>query len=134
MHLWPVRVYYEDTDAGGIVYYANYLRFVERGRTEMLRAAGLDQVGMLEGEGVGFVVRRIEADYLAPARLDDVLEVETTMPDPPGRSRVTLRQRVLRGEAVLFDATVVLVAVRLRGEGAGRPVRLPAAAAAIFRP
>ncbi len=70
-----VRVYYEDTDAGGVVYYANYLKFCERTRTEWLRALGVAQHALLDEQGVGFVVRSVQADYLAPARLDDALEV-----------------------------------------------------------
>lgn len=130
-HRLSVRVYYEDTDAGGIVFYANYLKFIERGRSDMLREAGLDQRAMLADAGVGFVVRRIEADYLAPARLDDVLTVETGAEGALGRSRVTLRQRVLRGETVLFDALVVVVAVQFDAQGA-RATRLPDAARAVF--
>ncbi len=132
-HHLPVRVYVEDTDLGGIVYYANYLKYIERGRSAWLRDAGVDQVALLAQENTGFVVRRIEADYLAPARLDDLLDVRSAVEGAPGNSRVTLRQRVLRDGTVLFDAVVVLVAVRLRGDGAGRPVRLPEAARAVFR-
>ena len=78
MHCFPVRVYYEDTDLAGIVYYANYLKFIERARSEWVRDLGINQVQM-KAEGLVFAVRRVEADYLAPARYDDELIVETTM-------------------------------------------------------
>lgn len=120
-HTHSLRVYYEDTDLAGIVYYANYLRFIERARTEWVRTLGIDQVALRDA-GMVFVVRRVEADYLSPARFDDVLEVRTEVAE--GRqAQVTLRQKILRGETTLFDARVTLVAV-----GAdGRPRRLPEA-------
>lgn len=120
-HRFTVRVYYEDTDLAGIVYYANYLRFIERARTEWARAMGIDQVALRERDGVVLAVRRIEADYLAPARFDDLLEVVTRREAGSG-VRLVLVQEVRRGGAVLFSASVTLVAL---GEG-GRPVRLPA--------
>lgn len=120
MHVFPVRVYYEDTDLAGIVYYANYLRFIERGRSEWLRELGVDQVA-LKAEGLVFAVRRVEADYLSPARFDDLLEVRSTLlAQTP--ARMVLRQQVMRGEVMLFAAEVTLVAL---GED-GRPRRLPA--------
>ena len=76
-HRFPVRVYYEDTDAAGVVYYANYLKFAERARTEMMRAAGADHAGLAAAHGVALTVRRCEIDYLRPARLDDLIEGET---------------------------------------------------------
>ncbi|MEL6167172.1 MAG: tol-pal system-associated acyl-CoA thioesterase [Pseudomonadota bacterium] len=119
-HRFDLRVYYEDTDVGGVVYYANYLRFIERARSEMIRALGIDQVA-LANEGVAFVVRRIEAEYLLPAKFDDCLAVETTvLRTTPARA--VLRQRVVRDKAMLFEAEVTLAAV-----SDGRPVRLPAA-------
>ncbi len=131
-HVHRIRVYYEDTDLGGIVYYANYLRFIERARSEMLRAGDVDQAALLRDTGIGFVVRRVEADYLAPARYDDLLDVETATDRAPGRSSVVLRQTVRRDGAVLFAALVTLVAVRLSGDAPGRPVRLPEAVLAVF--
>ncbi len=120
-HRLPIRVYYEDTDLAGIVYYANYLKFIERGRTEWVRTLGIDQ-GRLKAEaGVVFAVRRVEAEYLSPARFDDLLEVETELLETTA-ARIVLAQRVLRNETVLFDAVVTLVALT----GAGRPARLPA--------
>ncbi|MGR3695675.1 MAG: tol-pal system-associated acyl-CoA thioesterase [Sagittula sp.] len=121
MHSWPIRVYYEDTDLAGIVYYANYLRFIERARSELLRAAGVDQARLRAETGVVFAVRHLEADYLRPAHFDDALRVETT-PRTLGPARIVLDQRVLRGEAVLFSARVTLVCLAADG----RPTRIPA--------
>lgn len=120
-HRLAVRVYYEDTDLAGIVYYANYLRFIERGRSEWLRALGLDQAALKAGAGVVFAVRRVEADYLSPARFDDLLEVETTLAER-SPARLVVAQRVLRGVEVLFTARVTIVALG----PSSRPVRLPA--------
>lgn len=116
----PLRVYYEDTDMAGIVYYANYLRYIERGRSEWVRAVGLDQNRMKDADGIVFVVRRVEADYLAPARLDDELRVETWVEDRRP-VRMIMGQQVRRGDALLFAARVTVVCMTL----AGRPVRLP---------
>lgn len=118
-HHLPVRVYYEDTDAGGIVYYASYLRFLERGRTEWIRARGLSLHSLYETEGLLFVVRRVEADYLRPAVLDDVLEVVTEL-RALGGARIEMTQRVGRAGEVLFSAVVILVCVGRDG----RPQRL----------
>lgn len=119
-HRFPVHVYYEDTDLAGIVYYANYLKFIERGRTEWVRGLGVDQT-RLKAEGVVFAVRRIEADYLAPAKFDDDLVVVTTLESNSG-VRLVVRQEVLRDAEVLFAATVTLVTLGPHGQ----PVRLPA--------
>ncbi|APX89391.1 tol-pal system-associated acyl-CoA thioesterase [Brevirhabdus pacifica] len=121
-HRWPVRVYYEDTDLAGIVYYANYLRFIERARTEMLRAAGFDQDAMRADPGLVFAVRKVDADYLAPARFDDMLKVTTEVLRVSG-ARIVLRQSVARtGEKALFTAEVTLVAL----DNQGRAARVPA--------
>ena len=122
MHSFTCRVYYEDTDLAGIVYYANYLKFIERARSEWVREVGIDQRALQADTGVVFAVRRVVAEYLAPARFDDVLEV-ATRPMGLTPARLVLDQRVLRGTAVLFTAEVTLVAL----DAAGRPVRLPAA-------
>ncbi|AXC49141.1 tol-pal system-associated acyl-CoA thioesterase [Paracoccus suum] len=119
-HSLQVRVYYEDTDLAGIVYYANYLKFIERGRSEWLRAAGIDQAGLKAATGTVFAVRRIEADYLAPARFDDLLTVQSRLTSH-SPARVVMAQRVLRADTPLFEAQVTVVAI---GPG-GRPVRLP---------
>ena len=92
---WPVRVYYEDTDAAGIVYYANYFRFMERARTEWLRHLGYEQDDLRRDHGIVFVVRRAEADYREPARFNDLLWVTGELVDH-GRSALTIRQEVLR--------------------------------------
>ncbi len=120
-HHFPLRVYYEDTDLAGIVYYANYLKFIERGRSEYVRALGIDQVELKEGRGLVFAVRRVEADYLSPARFDDRLEVLTAI-GQIGGARLVMAQRVMRGEEILFTAQVTLVLMSLEG----RPVRIPA--------
>lgn len=120
-HRFPVRVYYEDTDMGGIVYHANYLKFIERARSAWVRDLGIDQNAMLEREGVIFAVRRIEADYLGPAKLDDALEVETRTLRATG-ARLVMHQEVLRGAQVLFRAVVTVACIT----AAGQPVRLPA--------
>ena len=127
-HRFAVRVYYEDTDLAGVVYYANYLRFIERGRSEMLRALGIDQLALREA-GLVFVVRRLLADYLAPARLDDLLTVETEV-IRTGGARAELAQRVLRGAEPLFAAEVVLAVATL----AGRAARLPREVRAALAP
>jgi acyl-CoA thioester hydrolase len=119
-HRFGLRVYYEDTDLAGIVYYANYLKFIERGRSEWVRARGIDQGLLREEAGIVFAVRRVEADYLRPARFDDVLVVETEL-IRLGGARIELRQAVLRGEERLFEAAVVLVAMTLAGVAARLP-------------
>ncbi|HAW47588.1 MAG TPA: tol-pal system-associated acyl-CoA thioesterase [Roseovarius sp.] len=120
-HRYAVQVHYEDTDMGGIVYHANFLKFIERARSAWVRDLGLDQNAMREA-GTVFVVRRVEADFLAPARLDDALGIETRTLRATG-ARLEMAQSVWRGEDLLFRA-VVTVACLSR---AGRPVRLPAA-------
>jgi len=116
-----VRVYYEDTDVAGVVYYANYLRYLERARTEWLRAAGWDLRVLQDEEDAVFVVRRVEADYLAPARLNDWLLV-TCEPEAVGHARLTLGQRVLRGGALLLSARVTAAYIGARD---GRPKPMP---------
>lgn len=121
-HRFALRVYYEDTDLAGIVYYANYLKFIERGRSEWVREMGIDQAAMKTDQGVVFAVRRVEADYLKPAHYDDELVVVTTVESVSG-ARLTLRQSVERSGTVLFSALVTIVAIN----DAGAPARLPAA-------
>ncbi|TKW66392.1 MAG: tol-pal system-associated acyl-CoA thioesterase [Paracoccus denitrificans] len=128
MHRWPVRVYYEDTDMAGIVYYANYLKFIERARTEWTRALGIDQTRLKADEGAVFAVRRIEADYLSPAVFDDQLIVSTEVARLTP-ARIELDQKVLRGENVLFDARVTLACLGPEM----RPRRLPDALAELMR-
>ncbi|MGB7244311.1 MAG: tol-pal system-associated acyl-CoA thioesterase [Sulfitobacter sp.] len=119
-HTFPIRVYYEDTDMAGIVYYANYLRYVERARSDWVRSLGVDQLAM-KAEGLVFAVRRVEADYLQPAHFDDELIVQTQMISNSG-ARMTLGQDVLRGSRPIFRALVTIVCV----SDAGKPARLPA--------
>jgi acyl-CoA thioester hydrolase len=118
---WPVRVYYEDTDAGGVVYYANYLKFFERCRTEWLRALGIDQSALAREQGLQFVVARIEVKYLAPARLDDELTIEARLAQL-GRCSLAFEQVALRGGEPLAGAQVTVACVDARQR---RPTRLP---------
>jgi acyl-CoA thioester hydrolase len=119
-HQVAVRVYYEDTDLAGIVYYANYLKFIERARTEFVRGLGVDQGRLRAERGIVFAVRRVEADYLRPAKFDDELMVATEVL-ALGGARIELSQEVLRGAERLFAARVVLVCIT----DDGNPVRLP---------
>lgn len=119
-HRIPVRVYYEDTDLAGVVYYANYLKFIERGRTDALRDFGIDQGEMKRDLGLVFVVTRVAVDYLAPARFDDLLEVTTEVTRLRGAS-VEMGQEVRRGETPLVRAAVTVACM----DANGRPQRLP---------
>ena len=119
---WPVRVYWEDTDAGGVVYYANYLRFLERARSEWLRGLGFEQDVLRDREGVVFVVRRVEIDYLAPARFNDALEVSVE-PGTTGRASLTVTQTIRRGPTRLAQANVKLACVEAVSF---KPARIPA--------
>lgn len=121
-HRLPVRVYYEDTDAGGIVYHANYLRFAERARTEWLRELGFDHHDMRRSFGAAFAVRRCEATFLRPARLDDRLEVVTCWQGHQG-ARMFVTQNVERAGERLVELKLELVLI---GDSM-RPLRVPAA-------
>lgn len=123
-----IRVYYEDTDAAGVVYYANYLKYAERGRTEALRTLGIEQHALVVRDGIQFVVRRVNADFRAPARLDDVLEVVTRTADISGAT-LTMEQTICRGGETLVTLSVDICAVVVNGARAGRPVRIPASIA-----
>ncbi len=119
-HRLPLRVYYEDTDFSGFVYHASYLRFMERGRTELLRGLAGDQSDLhADGTGLVFVVRKMTLDFLKPARMDDLIEVHTRSSELRGAS-MHLAQEVRRGEDVLVRAEVVVACVRN-----GRAIRLP---------
>ncbi len=122
-HVLPVRVYFEDTDAGGIVYHASYIRFAERGRTDLLRLLGTDARAMIDGsdskEPAAFVVRRMNIDFFRPGRMDDLLMVETRVLELGGAS-VTLRQSILKDDKRLFEADVTVVLVSM----SGKPLRL----------
>jgi acyl-CoA thioester hydrolase len=130
-HVLPIRVYFEDTDAGGIAYHASFIRWCERGRTDFLRLLGTDSRRLIDGsaslEPAAFVVRRMNCDFMRPARMDDVLEVETRVKELGGAS-VTLLQTIVGGGRPIFEAlvTVVLVAV------SGKPLRLSHAVRAAF--
>lgn len=119
--LFPVRVYYEDTDFSGIVYHANYLRFLERGRSEFLREAGLRHQGMLKAEEpLVWAVRRMEIDFAKPARVDDALAVSTSVADVAG-ARMVLKQSVMRETDILVSASVEVCVLNLDG----KPRRIP---------
>jgi len=120
-HEFTCRVYYEDTDLAGIVYYANYLKFIERARTEFIRTLGVDQTRVKAEQDVVFAVRRVEIDYLVPARFDDLLRVETRVRAVSG-ARVMLAQDIHCGDRLLVQAVVTLVSLA----ESGRPVRFPA--------
>ena len=105
-----IRVYYEDTDSGGVVYYANYLKFAERARTEALRQAGLEQSTLMRDHDVAFVVRRCVCEFIKPAMLDDLLTVHTTLHDI-SRVSITMHQSIVRGDVVLFTLEVKLAVV-----------------------
>ncbi len=117
----PIRVYFQDTDAGGVVYHANYLNFMERARTEWLRTHGYSNAGLMKEFGLVFVVRSFKLDYLKPALLDDLLDVTAQIKDI-GRSRISLSQSVRRGDEVLTEAEVHLVCVSLESF---KPVSVP---------
>jgi len=119
-HSFPVRVFYEDTDMAGIVYYANYLRYIERARSDIVEQMGVDQRSMRD-EDLVFVITRVEADYLGSGRFGDRLEVRTTH-HGKGATRWIFDQEVLRGEEVIFRAKVTAVCMTT----AGKPTRLPA--------
>ncbi|MEM9432729.1 MAG: tol-pal system-associated acyl-CoA thioesterase [Pseudomonadota bacterium] len=120
-HRFELRVYYEDTDFAGIVYYANYLKFIERARSEWVREIGIDQVALKRDRDLVFAVRRVEADYLSPAEFDDILLVETAVVELSA-ARLVLTQNISRQTARLFQSTVTLVCLN----GDGRPTRFPA--------
>lgn len=130
-HLLPVRVYFEDTDFSGLVYHTSYLRWCERGRSDYLRLLGIRHnelaAGAFSGEPCAFAVRRINADYLKPARMDDVLEVRTCV-GAVTKASLLLKQEIVREGAPLFrlEAQCVLLSM------SGRPLRLPAAITGLF--
>ncbi|WP_425041042.1 tol-pal system-associated acyl-CoA thioesterase [Primorskyibacter sp. S187A] len=120
-HHFSCRVFYEDTDMAGIVYYANYLKFIERARSDWVKGLGIDQRRLKDDEGLVFAVRRVEADYLAPARLDDELTIATTV-EQITPARLVMRQIVRCAGTLLFEAVVTIVMIN----DAGQPARLPA--------
>ncbi|MDE2359348.1 MAG: tol-pal system-associated acyl-CoA thioesterase [Betaproteobacteria bacterium] len=126
---FKVRVYYEDTDAAGVVYYANYLKFMERARTEWLEALGFPLAAFERDHRVAFVVRHADIDFLLPARLNDRLEVTVEALDH-GASRMAIGQRVLRGGTKLATARITLACL---DTGRWRPTRIPAPLAAVLK-
>ena len=103
--IWPVRVYYEDTDAGGVVFYANHLKFFERARTEMLRAMGYEQDELIANEGIIFVVRSVQVDYLSPARFNEQLQV-TAKVTLAKKTSLTFEQSITRDDDVLCKGNI----------------------------
>lgn len=126
-HSFPITVYYEDTDMGGIVYHANYLRYIERARSDWVRQLGNDQNAMRDA-GIVWVVRKIEADYLATAKFEDQLVVETSLVSVT-TARLVMEQHVRRGDTAIFRAEVTAVCMNAEG----RPIRLPAEIRALLQ-
>jgi acyl-CoA thioester hydrolase len=130
-HVLPVRVYFEDTDFSGLVYHASYVRWCERGRSDFLRLAGNDHRGLVDGSGsrepAAFVVRRMHMEYLRPARIDEVLEVTTSLKEM-GAASLVLDQRISRGGRLLFEAEVMVVLVSV----SGKPLRIARELRAAF--
>ena len=118
---WPVRVYFQDTDAGGVVYHASYVNFMERSRTEWLRTFGYSNAGLMKELGVVFVVRSLKLEYLKPALLDDMVTVTSQIKEI-GRSRLNIHQTVLRGDEVLVEGEVHLACVDVK---TFKPVSVP---------
>jgi len=127
MFSFPIRVYYEDTDAAGVVYYANYLKFAERARTEWLRSLGIEQEGLLREEGVGFVVASASIRYHKPARLDDVVTVDSHL-QQLGKVRMSMRQILRCDTEILATVDVEIVCVNR----AFSPVRLPESVVSVM--
>lgn len=127
-HQMDVRVYYEDTDAGGIVYHTGYLRFAERGRTELLRAAGFNHAELLAEAGIAFAVISMNVDFKSPARLDDLVTVKTAITDMRGAS-MGMHQQVLLKNKLLVDITLRIACL----DQAGKAARLPSRLKEIFK-
>ena len=125
-HVLPVRIYFEDTDFSGVVYHAAYLRFMERGRSDMVRLMGVNHEALAKGaygEPLAFAVRRIEVDFFRPARIDDLIEIQTR-PVHAGGARLVLEQQVKLGDAVLVAAKVTIVMINLEGKARRMPATL----------
>ncbi len=127
--IWPIRVYWEDTDAGGVVYHASYLRFLERARSEWLRALGYGQDALRDRDGVVFVVRAMRLEFLRPARLDDELIVDVALAERR-RASLLMRQTIRRGDTSLLDAEVKVACVAAADF---RPRAVPDALVAVMR-
>lgn len=120
-HQFEVRVFYEDTDLAGIVYYANYLKFIERARSTIVREAGVDQGALKRDHGLAFAVHKVAATYHRPAKLDDVLTVRSTL-QQSGGARITFAQDIYRGDEVIFTSEIMVICL----SDNGRPTRIPA--------
>ncbi|MAS00119.1 MAG: tol-pal system-associated acyl-CoA thioesterase [Nitrosomonadales bacterium] len=118
---WNVRVYFEDTDSGGVVYHANYLKFMERARTEWLRSFGLDQIKLKQEENVMFVVRKLDIQYKIPARFNDLLKIQTNCIKANDYS-FTLKQNIMREDQIITEGKVEIVCI---GADIFKPVRIP---------
>lgn len=132
VHRLAARVYFADTDFSGVVYHARYLEFLERGRSDFLRLAGVHHIELAEGlhgETLVWVVKRMEIDFRSPARIDDILVIETRVVEVSG-ARIRMRQQIIRGDTVLIGAAVEAALIN----GEGRPRRFPKAWAAQFMP
>ncbi len=127
---FDVRVYYEDTDAGGVVYYANYLKFAERARTEMLRAAGISQHELMQVEQIAFVVRRIAVEYFKPAVLDDLLTIRTSVHDIT-KATIAMQQTITRKDTTLVTLDIKLAVISQKN---GRVARMPEHVFAALKP
>jgi acyl-CoA thioester hydrolase len=127
-HTLPIRVYYEDTDAAGIVYHASYLRFAERGRTEMLRDAGFAHAEILKNQGVAFTVISMQINFRSPAKLDELLDVKTVMKAVKGAS-MEMEQQIYRGDMLLADMALKIACIDKNGKAA----RLPEAVRELFK-
>ena len=128
IHTWPLRVYYEDTDAAGVVYYANYLKFAERARTEVLYAHGIDQMRLRDVDDVVFAVRACNAEYLRPARLGDMISVETAV-EKIGGASIVLRQNIVKDGVNLVVMQITLVCMH----SDGRATRIPQQVRAVLQ-
>lgn len=128
-HIYPVRVFYEDTDAGGLVYHANYLKFAERGRTEMLRLLGVNHSEMAKRYGMGFAVRSCQVEFRRAARLDDLLEVRTRLVELRGAS-IAVEQAVMRGAELIAELVLRIVCLRAQE----RAMRIPDSVREILQP
>jgi len=126
MHTFRIKIYYEDTDAGGVVYYANYLRFMERGRTELLSDKGID-VAEYHSKGYFFPVVHVDIHYRRPAKLGEIIEVATEVVEITNIT-ITFKQEIFRDDAVLVEATVKLACINRNG----KPQRIPSELASLF--
>lgn len=121
-HTFNIRVYYEDTDTGGIVYYANYLRYAERARTEVLRSAGINQTDLMAQSNIAFAVRKCEIEYHKPARLDDMLTIHTTL-EKIGNASLNMHQTICKADETLVSLRIKVAVI----DGTLKPTKLPPA-------